>query len=142
MSDQLFVANTPAVASEIIDGEAIIMSLDSGSYYSSSGVGAAIWSLILERRTLNDIKTAIRGAYEAKAEIVESDLQSFLDSLLSENLVRAEPVDSAAAGTQLAKKDEPYARPEIAAYTDMRDLLTLDPIHDTAEMGWPIQKKD
>ncbi len=142
MYNQLFVANTPAVASEIIDGEAIIMSLDSGSYYSSTGVGAAIWELILARRSTAHIKIAIQHAYEANEDVVETDLQAFLDNLLSENLVRAEPVDSAADGDELPKRAEPYVRPEIAAYTDMRDLLTLDPIHDTAEMGWPIQKKD
>jgi hypothetical protein len=30
--------------------------------------------------------------------------------------------------------------PLLRKYTDMRDLLLLDPIHDVDEQGWPVRK--
>jgi hypothetical protein len=31
----------------------------------------------------------------------------------------------------------PFAPPIFERYDDMRDLLTLDPIHEVSEEGWP-----
>src|SRR5258708_37116209 len=39
-----FRVNTPKVVHETIDGEVVIIHLDTGCYYSLDGVGAAIWN--------------------------------------------------------------------------------------------------
>jgi len=39
MTNDHYVVNAPAVVSEIIDGEAVIMNLKSGNYYSSDKCG-------------------------------------------------------------------------------------------------------
>ncbi len=31
-----------------------------------------------------------------------------------------------------------FAPPRLQRYTDMQDLLLLDPIHDVDEVGWPV----
>ena len=30
-----------------------------------------------------------------------------------------------------------YGLPALERFTDMEDLLLLDPVHDVEEMGWP-----
>jgi hypothetical protein len=42
MSNQRFRVNTPTVTHETIDGEAVIINLDSGNYYSLIEVGSFI----------------------------------------------------------------------------------------------------
>ena len=42
-----FEVNSPAVVSEVIDGEAVIMNLKSGNYFSIQNSGAVIWDLSL-----------------------------------------------------------------------------------------------
>ncbi len=34
----------------------------------------------------------------------------------------------------------PYAPPALETYTDMQELLLLDPIHDVDETGWPAAR--
>src|SRR6187397_1108133 len=46
MSDQLLRPNSPSVVSEIIDGEAVIMNLATGHYFSALGTGGELWALI------------------------------------------------------------------------------------------------
>ena len=46
MSNQRFRVNTPNVTHETIDGEAVIINLDSGNYYSLVEVGSFIWGLL------------------------------------------------------------------------------------------------
>jgi hypothetical protein len=36
----------------------------------------------------------------------------------------------------VAKK--PFTDPVIEIYTDLQDLLLLDPIHDVDDRGWPV----
>ena len=38
--------NRPTVISETIDGEAVVINLDSGHYYSLDGTAGEIWSLV------------------------------------------------------------------------------------------------
>jgi hypothetical protein len=33
-----------------------------------------------------------------------------------------------------------FIAPVLAVYTDMQDLLLLDPIHDVDEIGWPTRR--
>jgi hypothetical protein len=36
----------------------------------------------------------------------------------------------------------PYKAPALAVHEDMQDLITLDPIHDVDQVGWPTRKVD
>ena len=50
-----------------------------------------------------------------------------------------EPVATKSLKTPLMR--QPFSTPVLETYTDMQDLLTLDPIHDVdPQQGWPIQK--
>lgn len=42
-SAHYYTSNQPFVVSELIDGEAIIMNLKSGNYYSTRHTGALVW---------------------------------------------------------------------------------------------------
>ena len=33
-----------------------------------------------------------------------------------------------------------YTEPSLSVFSDMQDLLLLDPIHDVSEAGWPMPK--
>jgi len=41
-----FTVNAPAVVSEVIDGEAVILNLRSGHYFSALHTGAVVWEWI------------------------------------------------------------------------------------------------
>ena len=142
------VVNAPAVISEVMDGEAVIMNLASGRYFSCQDVGGEIWSLIQKGITPEQIMRFLASRYEGDREIIEVGLAEFISALKDHDLVRLEPVDGetsealepdplteAAAGQQ-------YRPPELNVYSDMEDLLLLDPIHDVDETGWPMPKME
>ena len=45
------------IVHETIDGETVVINLDSGSYYSLEGSGADLWSRLLAGESLNDSGT-------------------------------------------------------------------------------------
>ena len=147
MRDRQFVTNAPAVVSEIIDGEVVIMNLTSGNYYSSDNVGAVIWGWIDGAKTVRDIERLLSLRYDAGAEDITAALTAFFDRLIEERLVREIaliPPPAVDSGHALngAAGGERFVAPELHVYTDMQDLLLLDPIHDVDEAGWPRPRDD
>jgi Coenzyme PQQ synthesis protein D (PqqD) len=141
--DRLFVINAPSVVSEIIDGEVIVMNLKSGHYYSSDKVGAVLWSWIEDGKTEAEMHRLAAARYGAAAGEIQSALAAFFTRILDEELVRAVAAEDAAVASTANGHagDEAFIAPELNAYTDMQDLLFLDPIHDVDAVGWPKAKE-
>lgn len=141
-NDTRFVINAPSVVSEVIDGEAIIMNVRSGNYYSSAGTGAVIWSWIEQGRTKSQMRELAFSRYDGDRQHMEKALELFFESLVRENLVREDStVQAELPGGQAGDGvRDVFSDPKLCAYTDMQDLLFLDPIHDVDAIGWPEAK--
>ena len=117
------------VASKVIDGEAIIINLANGVYYSIDKVGALVWDRLQAGHTLDDVITAVTGSYDVPREQAESNVRDLVQELVQENLVVATE-NGAAAPTEKAMEQQekaPYDIPRLNIYRDMGDLLALDP---------------
>ena len=117
------------VASKVMDGEAIIINLANGVYYSMDKVGALIWDRLQTGYSLDDVITAVTGAYVVPREQAELNVRELVEELVQENLViLSENGDAIAApGTIEQQEKVPYDIPKLNIYRDMGDLLALDP---------------
>ena len=70
-----------------LGGEVAILDLKAGVYYGLDAVGARIWSLIQEPRTVNEIRDILLEEYEVEPEHCERDLLALLRRLADEGLV-------------------------------------------------------
>jgi hypothetical protein len=129
--DDRLAPNSAEVAASVLDGEAIMINLSSGVYYSMDGVGGLIWELIAQRQRLEEIVAAIVQAYDVPADRAKTDLERLAGELLGEQLVCV--VDGVApASPPTPAPTEPahklcYEAPRLQTYRDMEDLLALDP---------------
>lgn len=141
--------NNPPMIAELVEGEVIAIDLDRGSYYSLVGPAAEVWSALIAGRSGQEILAAANSApasaapasASAKANpALAAKLQGFVKSLLAEQLLRrAAPQDVGAGGAPLAAI-APWTEDGLRfeRFTDMQDLLILDPIHEVDdEAGWP-----
>ena len=80
------VAAKDQVSSDL-GGEVAILDLKAGVYYGLDAVGARIWSLIQEPRTVNEIRDILLEEYEVEPEHCERDLLALLRRLADEGLV-------------------------------------------------------
>jgi len=117
------------IAAKVIDGEAIIINLASGIYYSMDKVGGLIWEMIDGGRTLEEMLAVILARYEVSPDQVKTDIEQLVNELLQENLVTA--AENSAASNEHRELDQPqklpYETPKLNIYRDMGDLLALDP---------------
>jgi hypothetical protein len=124
------VANTK-VAHEIIDGEAVVIHLETGHYYSLTGLSAQLWQWFAAGASRGQILDALDPLTEQQVASVDQ----FIHSLVAEGIL--EPGAGAAESGPLPKYGAAFEAPAFAKYNDMQNLLLSDPIHDVDETGWP-----
>jgi hypothetical protein len=140
-----FRINTPRIACEQIEDETIVIDFDSGTYYSAGLIGSEIIRRLAGGSSLEDVLDYCRRRYAGEPGAVERGVREFGDSLLRESIL----VETDAGGAAPSEPLPPppagsiaFEAPVLNKYTDMKDLLLLDPIHEVDAQGWPIQKPD
>jgi Coenzyme PQQ synthesis protein D (PqqD) len=83
------VAAKDQVSSDL-GGEVAILDLKAGVYYGLDAVGARIWSLIQEPRTVIEIRDILLEEYEVEPERCERDLLVLLQRLADEGIIEVE----------------------------------------------------
>ena len=72
----------------LLAGEAVILSLKSGVYYGLDAVGARIWELCHQPKTVNEIREALLAEFDVDPLLCERELIEFLATLSSKELVQ------------------------------------------------------
>jgi len=141
--------NTPRIVHETIDGETVILNLDNGNYYSLEGVGGHIWGYIESGATVNEIIKKVMSDYKNNGVDIEDAVNKFVSELRQEGLAVPDKSNTSTSFQWPAEKKESglnggehtFSAPMLNKYSDMQDLLLLDPIHDVDEdAGWPTNK--
>jgi hypothetical protein len=138
MRTERFKVNPAKVVHETIEGEAILIHLDNGFYYSLDGAGADIWGLLAGSRSFDEIAHELDAHYASDPETIAVEVRRLAGELVGENLL--EPTDEAPEVALNGDGDGPkraFAAPVLKRYEDMQDFLLVDPIHETSDAGWP-----
>ncbi len=117
------------VAAKVMDGEAVIINLANGVYYSMDKAGGLIWSMIEQARNLDAIADAVAAAYDVPPAQAREDVGRLAAQLVAEDLVAAAGDEVPAEGADPAPPTQklPYETPTLNVYRDMEELLALDP---------------
>ena len=122
------------VVHETVDGEVVIVDLSCGVYFSTDGVGTALWAQLDAGTTLQNL-TEWTGATYPDEPTAPAEVNLFVRQLYEHKLI--EQVDQGTPG-DAPPGPSPYATPKLQAFNDMESLLLLDPIHDVEpDKGWP-----
>lgn len=143
-SSRGFKVNSPNVVYQIFDDEVVIIDLGTGTYYSLTGAAADVWVRI-EGATSNDLIEGIMARYGTSRNAAEGAVVPFLDELKNEGLIVA---DGAPGGSSQSPNGwTAHAASRLPGldtlvlhkYSDMQELLLLDPIHEVDDVGWPAK---
>lgn len=88
-------ANTLVTASEnqvssALDGEEVVLNLENGTYYGLNAVGARVWQLIQEPRTVAAICDALLDEFDVERQQLHQDVVALLRDMKQEKLIRFE----------------------------------------------------
>lgn len=83
----MIVSKAPATASRVIEGEAVILSLDTKILRGLNPVGSRVWELIDGQRSVDDIVGVIVQEFDVSQEAAARDVGDFVRELLAKSLV-------------------------------------------------------
>lgn len=133
-------ADRPDVIEETFDGEVTLVHLRTGIFYGMNATGSTLWRQIEQGRTPATVARVLADAYGVSRGTVEADIAPLIAELVADEvLVPAE----AEADVPPPQANGPWSAPAAERYSDMADLLKLDPIHDLRAdyAGWPIPRE-
>jgi hypothetical protein len=67
--------------------EAAILNMKNSVYYGVNPVGATVWNLLKQPKTVAEIRDAILDEYEVEEKRCEQDLLTLLEEMRSEGLI-------------------------------------------------------
>ena len=89
LRDTLQIA--PDVVSRELDGEIVVLNLESGTYFGLDAVGARVWQLLQEDGALQKVFDAMHTEFDVAADTLEQDLLSLVGELCERGLSRVRP---------------------------------------------------
>jgi hypothetical protein len=140
-TDPHFKMNEARAVQEVFDGEALAINLETGMYYSMPGLSALVWGWLINGVPLGAIGLALNEVCDSDPEAIGVEIDRFVAKLVKQELIvrsNAPPADGKPEGSK-AECKMPLSL-VLEVFTDMQDLLLLDPIHDVEQAGWPIAK--
>ena len=78
--------STEVLAQEV-DGETVLLDLQSESYFGLDEVGTRIWQLLQEQDELQKVLDIMLEEYDVDAKQLENDLNELLEKLLEAKLI-------------------------------------------------------
>jgi Coenzyme PQQ synthesis protein D (PqqD) len=86
------VAAVPDHVSSKLGEEAVILHVTKGVYYGLNEVGATVWNLIQEPRSVGELCDEIIGDFDIDRDTCEREVTALLERLLAEGLIQVSDV--------------------------------------------------
>jgi ornithine carbamoyltransferase len=80
------------VFAQEVDGEMVLLDMNSENYFGLDAVGTDIWQAMQEKETLQEVLEVLLEQYEVEEDVLKKDLLTFVDKLQESGLVEVEEV--------------------------------------------------
>jgi len=133
--------NSPQVISETVGGETIIVNLASGHYFSLQGTAVEVWNGLERGDAAENIVLELEQRYEAENGEIDAAVRKLIEDFVGSELIAEDGNDGTGSATVPASQDvgerAPFVAPSFTTFTDMQDIILLDPVHEVDTRGWP-----
>ena len=82
------IAQTKELVSSDLDGETVLLSIETGKYYNMDPIGSRIWELIEEPLSVSTLCDILLNEFEVERKQCEQEVLSFLNQLAGDHLVQ------------------------------------------------------
>ena len=83
----MIVTKSPNVQWTVLEGEAVLLNMDNGHYFTLNRVGTAMWELLTAEQPLGDILAALCARFDVTEEVARKDLTELITRLCREDLL-------------------------------------------------------
>lgn len=138
-----YIISHSNIISDVFGDEVVLVNLDTGVYYSLRSSATHIWIRLVSNYSFEEIISDLSHFYDVDIKELENQVENFIQMLLDNQLIRTNENSSKVDltmdhGVQKAK----FSSPIFEMYSDMQEILLLDPVHDVDKAGWPVIKEN
>jgi hypothetical protein len=76
---------------QMVDGQVVMLELESEHYYRLDAVGSRMWELLSEDGDVDAAYVQLLEEYEVDGDVLRTDLDDFIERLTANGLLRGEP---------------------------------------------------
>lgn len=134
--------NSPNIVGEKFDEEVVLVNLNSGIYYSLRENAGKIWTLLTLGYSAAQIIALYQQHCSEDPEAIASQISQFIEQLIDQELLVGTHQDLIEAEELFLQPMTLFVAPTLEIFSDMQDILLLDPVHDVDEQGWPVNKNN
>jgi SAM-dependent methyltransferase len=144
-----YAVDEARIVFDVLDAEVVVVNLDNGHYYIMEGTASAIWQMLAAGSALPEIAGALAQRHPGDPAAIAAAVEGFVRDLVEESLVAPATAAAAAAApasgsavqpSLLAPPGSPFTPPAFYRYTDMQNLIQMDPIREYDSTGWPRRR--
>jgi predicted transcriptional regulator len=84
------VTPSPGVLVQELDGEAVLLNLESERYFGLDDVGTRVWQHLLEHRRLERVCEEMQKEYDVDESTLRADVLGLVDELIAAGIVSVE----------------------------------------------------
>ncbi len=139
-----YTFDSTQIVYEVVADEVILVNLDDGCYYMMDGTAALIWQLLINGASVEEAAQFLAGVYADAAHEIENAIRDLVTALQANSLLL--PADAVARWDGAPPQGLPsetgrrFDVPTLTRYTDMANLILMDPISEFDENGWPTRR--
>lgn len=121
-----FAPPSEQIVSKLMDGEAIVINLTSGVYYSMEGTAAKIWRDLCAGVDLVDVTKDAQAAYPDSTDLA-AQFSTFVTQLMAEGLLAEAGADARIEVMEDVPWPASYQPPQHESFDDVAAMVALDP---------------
>ncbi len=77
----------PELLSVEMDGDLVMMSIESGNYFGVSGIGPTVWNFLETSKQFDQVVDEIVENFEVEPGIAAADLRKFVENLAEHGMI-------------------------------------------------------
>lgn len=142
-----FLLNSADIVYEEYPDETVIADLKHGVYFTLNRPAADMFSALIAAPSRQTAERWLAEIYNVDREKITGAVESLVTSLIDGKIVALSPAgeseENLPVPLALRAAAKSFGKPEMMKYSDVEDLLKLDPVHEVEhESGWPTMSEN
>jgi hypothetical protein len=129
------------IISDVFGEEVVLVNLESGIYFSLRNSATQVWIRLQNNYSVNEIIGDLAVLFEVNYEELARQVYDFIQQLIDKQLIKlSDATERKLIATNPNQEKLIFAPFVLEVFSDMQEILVLDPVHDVDKAGWPVSK--
>jgi hypothetical protein len=137
MTTMDFLTINNRIVADDFDDEMVLIDVQKGLYFSMRGSAKEVWKAFKEPQSQAALLAAFADQYSAEQV---DEIKLAIDKMAEHELLVSSAPPKKDAAAVYALSGVPFVAPSVDVFTDMAELIAIDPVHEVDEAaGWPVR---